>query len=200
LKPPLSLKARALQWLAQREHSRLEMRRKLLRALRARAAASPSDPATVALFDLPAAQAEVDALLDWLVSQRYLSDERFADSRVHARATRFGARRIQQELSQHGLSLTSEQTVALRDSELERAQHILNRRFGARLGPIAQSGEECNDAETTPPSAEQPGRWTLDRAGAERARKARFLAGRGFSAEVIRRVIRGEIEFESDGS
>ena len=176
------------------------MRRKLLRALRARAAASRSDQATVAPFDLPAAQAEVDALLDWLVSQRYLSDERFADSRVHARATRFGARRIQQELSQHGLSLTSEQTVALRDSELERAQHILNRRFGARLSSIAQSGEERNDVETTTPSTERPGRWTLNRAGAERARKARFLAGRGFSAEVIRRVIRGDIELESDGS
>jgi regulatory protein len=36
LKSPLSLKARALQWLAQREHSRVELRRKLLRAVRAR--------------------------------------------------------------------------------------------------------------------------------------------------------------------
>jgi regulatory protein len=200
LKPPLSLKARALQWLAQREHSRLEMRRKLLRALRARADASRSDQATVANFDLPAAQAEVDALLDWLVSQRYLSDERFADSRVHARATRFGARRIQQELSLHGLSLTSEQTVALRESELERAQHILSRRFGARLGHLAHKDEKDNDVETIAPPAERPGRWTPDRAGADRARKARFLAGRGFSAEVIRRVIRGDIEIESDGS
>ena len=31
----LSLKARALVWLAQREHSRTELRRKLLRAARA---------------------------------------------------------------------------------------------------------------------------------------------------------------------
>ena len=31
-RPPLSLKARALQWLAQREHSRSELRRKLMTA------------------------------------------------------------------------------------------------------------------------------------------------------------------------
>jgi regulatory protein len=30
---PLSLRARALGWLAQREHSRLELRRKLMRVL-----------------------------------------------------------------------------------------------------------------------------------------------------------------------
>ena len=30
-RPPLSLKGRALQWLSQREHSRIELRRKLMR-------------------------------------------------------------------------------------------------------------------------------------------------------------------------
>ena len=35
-RPPLSLKGRALQWLSQREHSRIELRRKLMRAARLR--------------------------------------------------------------------------------------------------------------------------------------------------------------------
>ena len=82
--PPLSLKARAMQWLALREHSRIELRRKLLRAARQRDAdtAQASDPA-----------AEVDTLLDWLAAQRHLSEARFVESRVHARAQRFGNRR-----------------------------------------------------------------------------------------------------------
>ena len=35
MRPRLSLKGRALQWLAQREHSRLELRRKLMRQAKA---------------------------------------------------------------------------------------------------------------------------------------------------------------------
>jgi regulatory protein len=195
LKAPLSLKARALQWLAQREHSKLELRRKLLMALRARVARGST---TAAPFDLDAAHAEVDALLDWLMAQRYLSDERFADSRVHARATRFGTRHIQQELSQHGLRLSAEQAAALRDSELVRAQAVLNRRFGARLGDITTETIGRNPAEPAEDTSHRHGGWA-DPASADGARKARFLAARGFSAEVIRRAVRGNAENEIEG-
>ena len=66
--PPLSLKARALQWLAQREHSRVELRRKLLRVAQKSAQAAGGDSSH---GDARAAAAiEVDALLDWLVAQR----------------------------------------------------------------------------------------------------------------------------------
>jgi regulatory protein len=196
LKAPLSLKARALQWLAQREHSRLELRRKLLMAVRARVARGST---TAVPFDLDAAHAEVDTLLEWLMAQRYLSDERFADSRVHARATRFGTRRIQQELSQHGLRLSAEQAAALRDSELVRAQVILNRRFGARLGDITTETNGRNPpVEPAEDTSHQHGTWA-DPASADRARKARFLAARGFSAEVIRRAVRGNADNEIEG-
>ena len=106
----LSLKGRALQLLAQRDQSRVELRIKLLRHV----AADPEVEAELG-------HAEVEALLDWLEANRYLSAERFAESRVHARAARFGNRRIQAELAQHGVALAPEVAQALSESELQRA-------------------------------------------------------------------------------
>jgi regulatory protein len=159
--PPLSLRARALQWLSQREHSRLELRRKLLRAARRRdaAAAAEGDETTNP-------GPEIDALLDWLAANRYLSEARFVESRVHARSARFGSRRIVQELAQHGAELDADTAEQLKASELGRARAVWQRKFGA--APAADT--------------------------AARAKQTRFLAGRGFSAEVIRRVIRGADE------
>ena len=96
--------APSLGWLAQREHSRLELRRKLLRVLHKEQArqgdedAEPADAAT-----------EVDALLDELATAGHLSDARFIESRVYTRASRLGTQRIRQELAQHGLALDAEQ-------------------------------------------------------------------------------------------
>jgi regulatory protein len=164
-RPPLSLKARAVQWLAQREHSRLELRRKLLRAARQRDEAGAD--ARGAGAEAPDRSAEVDALLDWLVVNKHLSEARFVESRVHARSARFGALRIVQELAQHGSALDAATAEQLKASELGRARTIWQRKFGA-----------------APPAA----------GPAERAKQMRFLAGRGFSAEVIRRVVRGTDE------
>ncbi len=167
MRPRLSLKGRALQWLAQREHSRLEMRRKLMRQARAEAQAKTLLAATRGESvdtQAPTQESlvnEVEALLDWLQAQRYLSEERFAESRVHARVSRFGNLRIRQELQQHGLSLTPEMASDLRQSERDRASEVRQRKFGD--SPVTAS---------------------------ERARQARFLAGRGFSAEVIWQVLR----------
>ncbi|MBN9114060.1 MAG: RecX family transcriptional regulator, partial [Pandoraea sp.] len=75
-KPVLSLKARALSYLARREHSRAELRRKL---------------APFADADDPEA---LDRVLDSLEQDRWLSNERFAQSVVHRRASRMGTTRI----------------------------------------------------------------------------------------------------------
>lgn len=163
--PPLSLKARALQWLAQREHSRVELRRKLLRvALKRAQAAGLEDGDGDAQAD---AAIEVDTLLDWLVAQRYLSEARFVESRVNARASRYGELRIRQELGQHGAALDASTHARLKNSEVARARAVWLRKFG-----------------DTPATAAK-----------ERARQMRFLAGRGFSGDVIRQVLRGS---ESD--
>ena len=139
----MTLHERALRCLAQREHSRMELARKL------GALGSPE---------------EVDAELDRLVDLGLLSDARFADAYVRAKASRFGAARLKLELSRRGVSAEligdaiEENTT---DSELERARDIHRRKFA------------------TPPADAR-----------EWARQARFLQGRGFSTEIIRRVLK----------
>jgi len=167
---PLSLKARAIGLLAQREHSRSELRRKLLRIeqqQRARLAATRTagafDGDEAASDDEPeTAGSVVDALLDTLAAAGYLDEARFVDSRLHIRAGRFGTQRIQQELAQHGLRLDAEQQAALRATELERAREVWLRRFGV---------EPSRNPE-------------------ERARQTRFLLSRGFAPEVVHRLLR----------
>jgi regulatory protein len=151
---PVSLKARALQWLAQREHSRQELRAKLLRIRRDGEVPGPTEE-------------EVEAVIEWLVAKGHLSDARFIESRVHARQQRFGNLRIRQELQQHGLALDADAQQALKSSEFERAREVWVRKFGA-------------------PADDAFGR----------ARQMRFLAGRGFSADVIRQVVRGGADDE----
>lgn len=190
---PLSLKARAIALLAQREHSLSELRRKLLRMERERlrkeqAAATEFSPAQASdevasdAEDAPARIAEtVEALLLWLQAQSYLSEARFVESRLHARASRFGNSRIKQELAQHGLSLDAEHLERLKDSEFERARGVWERKFGA-IGP---------------PSADKTRGDSHEMLAAARAKQTRFLVQRGFSPELIRKLLRA-LEQESD--
>lgn len=173
---PASIKVRALQWLAQREHSRSELRDKLLRLLQRNNrltnnatnatnatsaddaeidAADPDDPAPAD----PAA--EVEALLVWLEAHGYLSQARFIESRINARQGRYGNQRIRQELKQHGVTLDAEGRQALQLSEFDRAQEVWRKKFDAPAGDAAA-----------------------------RVRQMRFLAGRGFSLDVVNRVVR----------
>ena len=161
MKPMRSLKARALQWLAQREQSRVELRRKLLPHAVAEAEAAAAEGSTATATAVPPVT-RVEAVLDWLEAHDYLSSERFVESRVHARSARFGNLRIRQELKQHQVVLTADAAQALRNTERQRAATVRARKFG--------------DA---PPST-----------AAERAKQARFLAGRGFSPEAIGRALR----------
>ena len=163
---PASLKVRALQWLAQREHSRHELRDKLLRLMQrsARAAAAQAASNGADAHGAPDTDtaAEVDAVLQWLEQHGHVSDARFTESRVHARQARFGNRRIQQELQQHGVSLDADARQALQQTELARATEVWRRKYGSSAP---------------------------DAAG--RVRQMRFMVGRGFSLDVVRRVIQG---------
>jgi regulatory protein len=156
----LSLKGQALKYLALREHSRTELRRKMVpHAKLACASAAEADP-----VGHPQPSDEVgpclDKLLDWLESNGLLSQERFVESRVRTRAPRFGTSRIRQELAQHGVSLTAEQRADLDRSEYERALQVWARKF-----------------QDAPKDA------------AARAKQMRFLAARGFASDAIRRVV-----------
>lgn len=175
-----TLRQRALEWLAQREHSRQELRDKLARWVQALQATEAALPSAAALRGeggqehqaplrrpgpaLPTAD-EIEPLLDALQAAGHLSEARFVESRVQARAARYGNRRIEQELRQRGVEAPLELREALRSSELERARGVWSRKF-----------------EAAPANA------------AEHARQARFMAGRGFSAETVREVLRGAPE------
>lgn len=112
----------------------------------------------------------LDALLDDLCARRLLSDARYAEMRVNGRAARYGNARLESELRTQGVDeALVDAALAEADDEMTRAYRVWVRRFG------------------TLPARDDP---------AERARQIRFLAGRGFSADVIRRIMRGEFESE----
>ena len=110
--PQLSLKARALRYLSMREHSRLELSRKL-----ARYAEEGED---------------VAAVLDFLEKNNWLSQERFSEALIHRRAARFGNSRIVAELQSHGVAgeALQELKAGLNDSETARACEVWQRKFG----------------------------------------------------------------------
>lgn len=109
----LSLKGRALRLLARREHSRAELRRKLL------------------LLDKVSKDA-LDAVLDDLESKRLLSDRRYAETVAHTQGARRGVASVARSLSQQGVSpdIAADALAPLRASERERAMAIWKRRFG----------------------------------------------------------------------
>ena len=104
----------------------------------------------------------LERLLDELAQKKQLSDERYAEARARQLARKYGTARIAHDLRAKGIA---DETAAAASAgaggdEDERAREILRRKY------------------SSPPA-------TLE----ERARRARFLQSRGFSYEVIRRVV-----------
>ncbi len=139
----VELKVRALRDLMRREHSRAELARKL---------APYADSAE-----------SLAQVLEELAGRRQLSDERYAEARVHWLSRKYGAAKIRQDLKAHGVAEAVIEHVS-KDGEAARARAILARKYR-----------------------------TAATSRAEKARRARFLQGRGFSMDVIQRlVLRGE--------
>jgi regulatory protein len=136
----IELRARALRLLARREHSRLELARKL--RLHAES------------------EAALCLLLDSLQEKKQLSDERYAEERVRWLARKYGAAKIRHDLKAKGIDPDLVERISSKD-DLQRAAAILQRKF--------------RDPATT---------------REERARRMRFLLGRGFSHEVIDAALR----------
>lgn len=146
LKSP-NLRERALRLLARRDHTRVELARKLA------VHATPED--------------ELEALLEDLTRRKLLSDERYAEGRVHTLSRKYGAARIAHELRACGVDkeLASAASKVVRETELDRAREAWRRKF------------------RVPPKTRE-----------ERARQMRFLQSRGFSFDAIRAVVRGDDE------
>ena len=107
-----SLKGRALRLLSQREHSRLELERKL--------AAHETEPG------------ELARALDELQARGFISEARVLESVLHQRAAKLGAARIRQELARKGLGgeAVAQALEGLRSTELARAREVWARKFG----------------------------------------------------------------------
>lgn len=210
----ITLRARALQWLATREHSRQELRDKLARWVRAsalvaqatrRASDEPASPGPG--DDAPGSLDDIDALLDQLARDGLLSDARFVESRVHARSGRFGNRRIEHELKHHGVAPSTDLRQQLQRSEFERAREVWLKRFGrpgAKAAPTGQGAEGAAE-DGAERGAERAAERNFD--AAEKARQMRFLAARGFTPETIRKVLdtrrapeAGMVEFPNEES
>ena len=117
------------------------------------------------LEPLAESSAEIDVLLDSLSQSNLQSDGRFTEALVHRRAKRFGAARVAAELKEKGVApeLAEQALGALRIDEESRALEVWRKKFSA-----------------------------LPKTAEERAKQGRFLLGRGFSAEVVHRVIGGK--------
>ncbi len=145
--PAKSLQALAVGYLARREYSRAELRRKLLAAGKA----------------TPAAAEDVDAVLDLLAAQGYLSDARFAKAVVRQKSGAYSKRALAQALKAKGVTGEAA-TEALAGAEVDDDAVLValwRRRFGKA---------PANDRE--------------------KARQIRFLQSRGFALSAIFKLLR----------
>ena len=116
-------------------------------------------------------QEALEKVLDDLAQTGWQSDERFTQGWVHRKASAQGASRIVQDLKLQGIPAEAIAAVQaeLKDSELSRAQAVWSRKF-SRIGkPLSPN---------------------------EYAKQGRFLASRGFSTDVIRRVLKNPGQHE----
>ena len=145
-RPGLSLKARAVGLLSRREHSRLELERKL---------APFADSAE-----------ELARVLDELSNSGWQSDDRYIQGWVHRKAALHGAARIVQDLRERGISASqaAQAQELLKSSELDRARAVWHKKFAHEPRPSD---------------------------GKEYARQGRFVLSRGFSSDVVRKVLGG---------
>jgi regulatory protein len=105
---------------------------------------------------------EIATLLSQLETEGLLSDARAAGSFVRAHGQRFGATRLRNDLRRRGIDpeLADADIVELGD-ELERARTVWRKKFAAAPSDTRE--------------------W---------ARQARFLQGRGFASDIVRKLLK----------
>jgi regulatory protein len=118
------LKARALRYLARREHSRLELQRKLAPHART--------------------SQELSSMLDTLEERGFLSAIRTVEQIVHMRKHRFGTLKIVQELREKGIeeNLIADVLPNLRETERESAGEVWRKKFGVMPSNAKEFGRQ----------------------------------------------------------
>lgn len=113
-------------------------------------------------------ESQIDAVIARLQRENWQSDQRFAENFVSSRQNKWGNQKILHALKNHHLDV---ETVAqlkdsLKETEFERALAVWQHKFHGELPKTAQ----------------------------EKAKQMRFLASRGFSADIVRKVLSAKDE------
>ena len=136
-----SLRLKAMDLLARREHSRYELKLKLLRR--------------------GAEEALITSVLDQLVNDNLLSDERFAEAYVRSRVAKgYGPQRVSQELQLRGVDESIIETIVAEQEWLPCLRQLWKKRWS---NPVVENLEE-------------------------RAKRWRFIQYRGYSWEQFQQV------------
>jgi regulatory protein len=143
--PEAELRARALRLLARREHSRAELRRKL----------SPHVEEGI----------DVEALLDDFTKRGWLSEERYVEQTVRAKARKYGPMKIAHHLREKGIDEAGVEK-GLAQAKAEESEALAGA-WRARFG--------------RPPQDE-----------GEKAKQVRVLQQRGFALEAVLRFLKTE--------
>jgi regulatory protein len=108
---------------------------------------------------------QITAVLDDFEARGWLSDDRFAEALVRRRSERYGTRKIADELQRAGVDGAQSAVLlqSLRETEYQRAYNLWTRKYG-----LAAQDQK------------------------ERARQYRFLASKGFSSEVVTKIVGGQ--------
>jgi regulatory protein len=114
-KPKVSLRQRALDYLAKREYSVAELAQKLNKVARQ--------------YELDAD--EIPAILADFKKRNWVSDTRFTEQILHARKSKFGSARIANELREKGVSdeLISEAVQDVKENELANAKAVWRKKY-----------------------------------------------------------------------
>lgn len=109
----------------------------------------------------------IKVILDDFQQRGWLSDARFTEQMVHARKSKFGSARVANELKEKGVAddLIAAAVVAIKETEFKNALAICQKKYAA------------------PPTSRED--W---------ARQARFLQSRGFTFELIKKVLNSKHE------
>lgn len=110
MKPPKTLRARALDILSRQEVSRVNLKRKLA----------------------PHAESEeeLEKVLDEFAERNWQSDQRYAEAYIHSKSNRYGTLRLKQALAQQGIDADDcREFLPDREDELQTAISVLRKKF-----------------------------------------------------------------------
>lgn len=110
---------------------------------------------------------DIEALLIEFKNRGFVSDQRFTDQVVHARQNKFGSAKIAHELREKGIEehLIADALIDIKSNEFQHATEVWRKKF-----------------KTAPKNRED---W---------AKQARFLQSRGYSFDLIKKVLMQSIE------